>query len=137
MFLPPWRNCSGLLGDPAARVLAGGTDLFVAMRDKGLRPPCLVDIKRIPELRGIKRLNGGGLSVGATTTLHEIETSQDGEAGLSGAERRRGRRSVLSRCGTAEPSAAICRMPPRPRTRRPPSWFSMPNWKWPLGPGHG
>jgi carbon-monoxide dehydrogenase medium subunit len=65
-----------LLRDGDARVLAGGTDLFIAMREKGLRPPCLVDIKRIPELRGVQRLNGAGLSVGATTTLHEIETSK-------------------------------------------------------------
>jgi CO/xanthine dehydrogenase FAD-binding subunit len=65
-----------LLQDRAARVLAGGTDLFIAMREKGVRPPCLVDIKHIRELHGIQRLGGGELSVGATTTLHEIETSK-------------------------------------------------------------
>jgi CO/xanthine dehydrogenase FAD-binding subunit len=65
-----------LLRDTTARVLAGGTDLFIAMREKGVRSPCLVDIKRIPELRGIQRLDGGGLTMGATTTLHEIETSE-------------------------------------------------------------
>jgi carbon-monoxide dehydrogenase medium subunit len=36
----------------------------------------MVDIKRLPEFAGIKRLNGRGLSVGATTTLHEIETDR-------------------------------------------------------------
>jgi carbon-monoxide dehydrogenase medium subunit len=64
------------LRDRGACVLAGGTDLLIAIREKGLRPPCLVDIKGIAELRGIERTNGGGLSVGATTTLHEIETSR-------------------------------------------------------------
>ena len=65
-----------LLGDGTACVMAGGTDLLIAMREKGLQPSCVVDIKRITELQGIQSLNGGGLSVGATTTLHEIETSK-------------------------------------------------------------
>lgn len=64
------------LRDRTACVMAGGTDLLIAIREKGLRPSCMVDIKGIAELRGIERTNGGGLSVGATTTLHEIETSR-------------------------------------------------------------
>jgi carbon-monoxide dehydrogenase medium subunit len=58
-----------------ARVFAGGTDVFVAMKEKGLRADCLVDVKGVPELRGITLLEGGGLSIGAATTLHEIEDS--------------------------------------------------------------
>jgi carbon-monoxide dehydrogenase medium subunit len=57
-----------------ARVFAGGTDVFVAMRDKGLRVDCLVDIKSIPELQGITAVDGG-LSLGAATSLHEVERS--------------------------------------------------------------
>ncbi len=60
---------------PRARVLAGGTDVFVAMKEKGLRVECLVDIKRVPELRGIASQNGKGLAIGAATTLHEVEAS--------------------------------------------------------------
>jgi len=63
-------------GNPTTRVLAGGTDLFVAMKERGLAAQCLVDIKRVVELRGIESLNGGGLGIGATTTLHEIEMSK-------------------------------------------------------------
>ncbi len=59
-----------------ARILAGGTDVFVAMKEKGLRTECLVDIKRIPELRGIAQ-NGKGLAIGAATSLHEIELSRE------------------------------------------------------------
>ncbi len=67
-----------VLGDegPHARVLAGGTDVFVAMKEKGLRAECLVDIKRVPELRGIAP-NGKGLAIGAATSLHEIELSPE------------------------------------------------------------
>lgn len=61
---------------PEARVLAGGTDVLVAMKEKGLRTTTLVDIKRIDELRGIESRNGSGLSIGATTSLHEIEVSR-------------------------------------------------------------
>ena len=58
---------------PEARMLAGGTDLFVAMREKGLRTKSLIDIKGVADLRGIASLNGSGLSIGAATPLHEIE----------------------------------------------------------------
>lgn len=61
---------------PNARVLAGGTDLLIAMKEKGLRTACLVDLKRVEGLRGIQSHNGSGLSIGAATTLHEVETSQ-------------------------------------------------------------
>lgn len=62
---------------PSARVFAGGTDVFVAMMEKGLRVDCLIDIKGVPGMRGIASLNGGGLSIGATTTLHEVEVSSE------------------------------------------------------------
>lgn len=60
---------------PTGRLLAGGTDLLVAMREKGLGAECLINIKRIADLRGIGLLPDGGLRIGATTTLYEVETS--------------------------------------------------------------
>ena len=57
-----------------ARVLAGGTDVLVAMKEKGLSLASLVDIKGLTELMGIKEVNGG-LKIGALTTLHEVEIS--------------------------------------------------------------
>jgi carbon-monoxide dehydrogenase medium subunit len=57
------------------RPLAGGTDLLLAMRDKGWRPEVLVDIGALPELQGIEVLPDGSLSIGACTVLHKIETS--------------------------------------------------------------
>lgn len=68
----------GLLYDlgPQARMLAGGTDLFVAMREKGLRAKSLINIKGVAELSGIASLNGSGLSIGAATPLHEIEMNR-------------------------------------------------------------
>lgn len=61
-------------GDKAC-VLAGGTDLLVAMRDKGLRPEVLVSIGELGELKETPALQDGRLGIGAATTLHEIERS--------------------------------------------------------------
>lgn len=62
---------ASLAGDPTARPLAGGTDLLVAFREKGLRCDTAVDLKNIPELHGIEQKDGI-LRLGATTTVHEL-----------------------------------------------------------------
>ena len=56
--------------------LAGGTDVLVSMKGKGFEPEVLIDLKKIGELRGIAPEGDRGLSIGATTTLHEVETSK-------------------------------------------------------------
>ena len=60
---------------PGGRFLAGGTDLVIAMKEKGLVPEYIVDLKRLPGLSGIRENSDGSISLGALTTLHEIETS--------------------------------------------------------------
>ena len=60
---------------PGGRFLAGGTDLVIAMKEKGLLPNYIVDLKRLPGLSGIRENSDGSISLGALTTLHEIETS--------------------------------------------------------------
>lgn len=63
------------LGEKACLV-AGGTDVFTAMREKGFEPEVLVDLKGIRELRGIAPAEDHRVSIGATTTLREVETSK-------------------------------------------------------------
>jgi carbon-monoxide dehydrogenase medium subunit len=63
------------LGEKAC-LLAGGTDVFTAMREKGFQPEVLVDLKGIRELRGITSAGDHRMSIGATTTLREVETSK-------------------------------------------------------------
>ena len=63
------------LGEKAC-LLAGGTDVFTAMREKGFEPEVLVDLKGIRDLRGITSAGDHRVSIGATTTLHEVETSK-------------------------------------------------------------
>jgi carbon-monoxide dehydrogenase medium subunit len=53
---------------PAARVLAGGTDLLVQMRAGRVSPGAVVDLKRIPGAIGIRRDADGGFTIGAATS---------------------------------------------------------------------
>ena len=58
------------------RIIAGGTDLIPSMRQKLFEPEYVLDLRAITELRGIKPLAGGGIEIGALTTLRTIERSQ-------------------------------------------------------------
>lgn len=60
---------------PGGRFLAGGTDLVIAMKEKGLSPKYVVDLKRVPNLSGIREEADGSLTIGALTTMREVETS--------------------------------------------------------------
>ncbi len=55
-----------------AKILAGGTDLLVAMKQRLVEPKVVVNIKKIKELRFIED-RGDYLAIGATTRLREIE----------------------------------------------------------------
>ncbi|MDP6988678.1 MAG: xanthine dehydrogenase family protein subunit M [Planctomycetota bacterium] len=56
---------------PAARFVAGGTDLLVALRKRRISPPpALISLRSIPELRGIEA--GERLRIGAATPLTDI-----------------------------------------------------------------
>jgi carbon-monoxide dehydrogenase medium subunit len=60
---------------PGGRFLAGGTDLVIAMKEKGLLPNYIVDLKRVPAISGIRQNSDGSISLGALTTMYEIEIS--------------------------------------------------------------
>lgn len=54
--------------------LAGGTDLVIAIKEKGWVPKYLVDLKKVPGLSGIREQADGSILIGALTTMREIET---------------------------------------------------------------
>ncbi|MCM2358956.1 MAG: xanthine dehydrogenase family protein subunit M [Geobacteraceae bacterium] len=58
-----------------AKILAGGTDLFVLIKERLLAPRLLIDISDLPELRGISYDPGEGLTIMAGTKVAEIERS--------------------------------------------------------------
>jgi xanthine dehydrogenase YagS FAD-binding subunit len=58
-----------LLTNTGAAPLGGGTDLLVALKEGVSRPDSLVDLRRIPDWRGVTLLDDGGLRIGAGTRL--------------------------------------------------------------------
>jgi CO/xanthine dehydrogenase FAD-binding subunit len=58
-----------------AKLMAGGTDLLVTMKNAQTSPSCLIDLKRIPGLRKIALDAKRGSVIGALVTVHEIEDS--------------------------------------------------------------
>ena len=65
-----------LAANPGAKLLAGGHSLIPLMKLRLAAPPAVVDIGRIPELRGISR-SGDTVRIGALTTHAEIAASPD------------------------------------------------------------
>src|SRR5215470_6271998 len=61
---------------PGGYFLAGGTDLVIAIKEKGLMPRYVVDLKRIGSLSGISENADGSFAIGALTTMREVETSR-------------------------------------------------------------
>jgi carbon-monoxide dehydrogenase medium subunit len=59
-------------GPDGVRMLAGGTDLIIRLRDGTLRPKVVVDVKRIAEIDGSIREVGNILRIGARTTMTDI-----------------------------------------------------------------
>ncbi|UCH21426.1 MAG: FAD binding domain-containing protein [Deltaproteobacteria bacterium] len=60
-----------LQNEPAAKILAGGTDLLVNMKHRVERPPVLVNIKRLGDLDFIRQDNGD-VRMGALTPLKRL-----------------------------------------------------------------
>jgi len=58
---------------PAAKVVAGGTDLLPQLKNGVLKPGWVVDLSAVAELRAISDAPDGGLRIGASVTARELE----------------------------------------------------------------
>ena len=58
-----------------AMLVAGGTDLYPNMKRRQFEPKVVVGLRGIRELRGV-RVESGGWTIGAGTTLSEVSTHQ-------------------------------------------------------------
>jgi CO/xanthine dehydrogenase FAD-binding subunit len=67
-------DCLAAHGDEV-RLLAGGTDLLLQMRRREVSPAFVIGLKAVPELTGIRRSAGGGLVIGAMTTIQALVSS--------------------------------------------------------------
>jgi carbon-monoxide dehydrogenase medium subunit len=61
---------------PDARLLAGGTDLIIRLRDGSARPAVVIDVKRIAEINSTIREESGVVTIGATAVVTDIATSE-------------------------------------------------------------
>jgi CO/xanthine dehydrogenase FAD-binding subunit len=64
-----------------ARFIAGGTDLMIRIRGKEVRPAALISLRNIPEITGVAA-DGGGVRIGAATTIADIARSAELERRL-------------------------------------------------------
>lgn len=55
------------------KILAGGTDLLVQMKEAGLHPSYVVSLRRLSELRGISFSQSEGLRIGAMASMSTVE----------------------------------------------------------------
>ena len=62
--------------DGKCKLMAGGTDIIVAMKEKHIAPEYIIDLKRIPSLDYLDYDPEKGLKIGALTCLRTIEKSQ-------------------------------------------------------------
>src|SRR6266487_2748924 len=60
-----------------ARPLAGGQSLVNVMKVRVASPDMVVDLGRIPELRGIRKGSDGSLQLGAMVTYAELIASEE------------------------------------------------------------
>jgi len=65
-----------LAATPGAKLLAGGHSLVPLLKLRLAAPPAVIDIGRIPELRGISR-QGDSIRIGALTTHAELASSAE------------------------------------------------------------
>ena len=71
-----------LAANPGAKAMAGGHSLIPLMKLRLSRPPLVVDIGGIAEMKGIS-VDNGSIRIGALTTHWEIESSPDVQAANS------------------------------------------------------
>jgi carbon-monoxide dehydrogenase medium subunit len=95
------------------KLLAGGTDLLVQMKEGARHPPAVVSIHALPELRGIEAVDGG-LRIGAredmaaltsNATVRERYTALSDGAGVLGSVQTRNMATIGGNVCNAAPSA--------------------------------
>lgn len=141
--------------DGRARILAGGTDLIVALREHRIEAELIIDIKGVPEVDELAFDANNGLRLGAAVPCHRIYRHADvvrhypgliDAASLIGGIQIQGRASLGGNLCNASPAAdsipalivhsAICEIAlPQTRRRVPVEEFCTAPGKTILGRG--
>jgi len=137
-----------LVQHPGARVLAGGTDLLVKMKQRRVVARHVVNIKRIPGLDRLDCSPGTGLRIGALVTLEALNGSlvvrerftllHDAVSSMGTLEIRN-RGTLAGNLCNASPAAetvpALLLLGARVVTQGPAGKRSVPLAQWVAGPG--
>lgn len=69
------EDCLRILAErgPAAKVVAGGTDLLPQLKNGLLKPAWVVDLSGVARMRALQPHDGGGLRIGAAVTARTLE----------------------------------------------------------------
>jgi CO/xanthine dehydrogenase FAD-binding subunit len=105
------RALAGASG--VVKVLAGGTDLLVQLRSGRTKPDLIVDLKKIPDMSGIREHNGGfvigaatpGAVIGECQALRQAWPGVVEAANLIGSTQIQGRASLAGNLCNASPAA--------------------------------
>jgi CO/xanthine dehydrogenase FAD-binding subunit len=96
-----------------AKVLSGGTDLLVQLRSGRAKPDLIIDIKKIPDISGIREQDGGfvigaatsGAVIGECQALRQAWPGVVEAANLIGSTQVQGRASLAGNLCNASPAA--------------------------------
>jgi carbon-monoxide dehydrogenase medium subunit len=103
-----------LAGAPGiAKVLSGGTDLLVQLRSGRAKPDLIVDIKKIPDMSGIRERDGAfvigaatpGAAIGECEALRQAWPGVVEAANLIGSTQIQGRATLAGNLCNASPAA--------------------------------
>ena len=105
------RTLAGASG--MAKVLSGGTDLLVQLRSGRAKPDLIVDIKKIPDMSGIRERDGGfaigaatsGAAIGEHAALRRAWPGVVEAANLIGSTQIQGRATLAGNLCNASPAA--------------------------------
>ena len=96
------------------KLLAGGTDLLVHMKEAGLHPPAVVSLHAVPGLNTIEFDEANGLSIGASADMGAIDSNETIQqryaalaegAGIVGSVQTRNMATIGGNIANAAPSA--------------------------------
>lgn len=65
---------------PDARIISGGSDVLIKIREGKMAGTSLVSIRDIKEIRGIRLMDSGDIFIGAATTFSHVTKDGDSEA---------------------------------------------------------
>ncbi len=111
-------------GDGSARPLAGGQSFLPVMAFRLAEPSLLVDLRKIPDLRGIE-INANGVRIGALVRWRDILDSAALKEALPLLPEASNTWRII-RCAIAARSAAASRTPIPQLKCQPSRWRSTP-----------